>query len=251
MFRQPIVQQHVRRRSRRARHALRDPRIVGGHDIRSANRDDIVIGEPLHEERQPLGIDAHVRVGVGDDVAGGFAEADVAGGGEAGVRGERGPVGPVGPQGPPGPGVDSLDDLGGLACTKAGSAGTTAITVGEDGAVSLRCESPAGGGTGGSTGVIEQGDITLAPSALAFGLVRVGTSLELSVRVTNNRSSTIDEITAVSLSAAFEITNGCGSLAPAASCTIRIRFRPTEMRVYQETLVIGNHAYPAVGQGVS
>jgi Abnormal spindle-like microcephaly-assoc'd, ASPM-SPD-2-Hydin len=174
--------------------------------------------------------------------------------GERGIQGERGSAGPAGPQGPAGPGLDSLEDLSGLACMKAGSAGMTAITVSEDGAVALRCDSVGGGGGGDGGGEIAPGDLTFAPNILAFGLVKIGTWADASVTFTNSRSTSIAAIDAVAVgisASAFEVTNGCGSLAPSASCTVRVRFRPTFEGVHDATLVIGNHPYPVRGQGYS
>ena len=82
-----IVEQHVRRSAGRARDALRHRRIVGGHDVRSAGADDVGGEERLDEKRQPVAIDARVGVGVRDDLAGRFRQADVARGAQSAVRG--------------------------------------------------------------------------------------------------------------------------------------------------------------------
>ena len=81
-----IVEQHVRRTARRARHALRHPRVVGRHDVRTAGADERRREHRLHQIGQPVGIDAHVGVGVGDDLAGGLGQTEVARGAEAAVR---------------------------------------------------------------------------------------------------------------------------------------------------------------------
>jgi hypothetical protein len=68
--------------------------------------------------------------------------------GPAGPTGAQGPVGPAGPKGDTGAqgiagaaGVVSLDSLDGSACTRAeGTAGTVAVTVGSDDAVSIACK---------------------------------------------------------------------------------------------------------------
>ena len=64
---------------------------IGGssarHDVRSAGADDVRGEERLDEERQPVAIDARVGVGVGDDLAGGVGEADVARRAQPAVRG--------------------------------------------------------------------------------------------------------------------------------------------------------------------
>ena len=58
----------------------------GGHDVRSARADHVGVEKRLHEERQPVAIDACVGVRVGHDLAGGFSQADVARGAQAAVR---------------------------------------------------------------------------------------------------------------------------------------------------------------------
>ena len=63
-----IVEQDVGRSARSARHALRHPRIVGGHHVGPARGDDVGGEKWLHEIRQPVAIDAHIGVGVGDDL---------------------------------------------------------------------------------------------------------------------------------------------------------------------------------------
>ena len=68
----------MRRTARRARDALRERRIVGRHDVGSARTDDVGMEERLHEKRQPVGIDARVGVGIGDDLSRGFRQTDVA-----------------------------------------------------------------------------------------------------------------------------------------------------------------------------
>ena len=89
VFGDAIVEQHVRRAARRARDALRDGRIVGGHDVRPARADDIRGQERLDEKREPVAIDARVGVGVGDDLARRFGQSDVARGAQPGVRARR------------------------------------------------------------------------------------------------------------------------------------------------------------------
>ena len=64
-----IVEQHLRRSAGRARDALRHQRIVWRHHVRTAGADHVGGQERLHEIGEPVRIDAHVRVGVGDDLA--------------------------------------------------------------------------------------------------------------------------------------------------------------------------------------
>jgi hypothetical protein len=52
--------------------------IVVRHDVRPAGSHEGRRQQRLHQEREPVAIDAHVGVGVGDDLAGGFGQADVA-----------------------------------------------------------------------------------------------------------------------------------------------------------------------------
>ena len=81
-----IVEQHVGRTARRPGDALRHRRIVGRDDVRSAGRHDIRVQERLDEERQPVGVDPGVGVGIGDNLAGGVRQPDIACGAEAAVR---------------------------------------------------------------------------------------------------------------------------------------------------------------------
>ena len=81
-----IVEQHMRRPARRTRHALGNPGIVGRNHVRTARADHIRGEERLHQVGQPVGLDANVSVGVGDDLAGRFGQADIARGAQAAVR---------------------------------------------------------------------------------------------------------------------------------------------------------------------
>ena len=81
-----VVEQHVRRSPGGARDALRHRGIVVGYDIGSARADDVRGEEGPDEIRQPVAIDADVRVGVRDDLAAGPGETAVARGAEPPVR---------------------------------------------------------------------------------------------------------------------------------------------------------------------
>ena len=70
----------------RPSHALRDPRVIRRHDIRSAGRDDVRVEKRLHEIGEPVRIDADIGIGVGDDGACRGREADVARDAQAVVR---------------------------------------------------------------------------------------------------------------------------------------------------------------------
>jgi hypothetical protein len=61
-------------------------------------------------------------------------------------------TGPPGPPGEPADVIASIDVLDGAACTVNGSAGTVAVNVGADGAISLLCEATTGGGGDGGGG---------------------------------------------------------------------------------------------------
>jgi hypothetical protein len=71
-------------------------------------------------------------------------EVALAGTGAQGPEGPQGPQGPQGPAGPPGPGgaVTSIEALAGAACQLNGQAGTVAVSVAANGAISLRCALP-------------------------------------------------------------------------------------------------------------
>ena len=57
-----------------------------GHDVRATRADDVRGQERLHEKRQPVAIDARVRIRVRDDIAGRGRQADVAGGAQPLIR---------------------------------------------------------------------------------------------------------------------------------------------------------------------
>ena len=86
MFRGPFVNQHVRRSARCARDALRQPRIVLRHDVRTARASHVGAQERLNEVGQPGGIDFDVGVGIGDHLARCRTERRVAGGAQSAGR---------------------------------------------------------------------------------------------------------------------------------------------------------------------
>ncbi len=85
VFGDAVVEQHVGRTARRARHALGHPRIVGRHHVGAARSGHGRMEERLHQIGQPVGIDPHVGVGVGHDLAGGVRQPHVARGRQAAV----------------------------------------------------------------------------------------------------------------------------------------------------------------------
>ena len=81
-----IVEQHVRRSPGRARDALGHGRIVVGDHVRATRPDDVRGQEGLNEVGEPVAVDTRVRVGVGDNLAGGRRQPHIAGGAQPGVR---------------------------------------------------------------------------------------------------------------------------------------------------------------------
>jgi hypothetical protein len=77
--------------------------------------------------------------------------------GPAGAKGPAGPAGATGPAGSPGPAgpsgpagtVSSLDQLNGIPC--ASGTGTTSVTYGSNGAVTITCATPTATQTGSAT----------------------------------------------------------------------------------------------------
>lgn len=62
--------------------------------------------------------------------------------GPQGAKGDTGAAGAQGPAGPAGAGLTSLDSLNGLPCNTSATAGTTRVTYGLSGAVTIVCEIP-------------------------------------------------------------------------------------------------------------
>ena len=86
VFGDPIIEQDVRGPAGRTRDALGNPGIIRGNHVRTARTDNIRGEERLHQVSQPVGLDANVSVGVGDDLAGRLRQPDVAGRAQATVR---------------------------------------------------------------------------------------------------------------------------------------------------------------------
>jgi len=72
-----VVEHDVDRPTRGACDALRHPRVVRGHDVRSADARQVGGEQRLNEVRQPVGVDAYVRIGIRDDLAGSGGEPGV------------------------------------------------------------------------------------------------------------------------------------------------------------------------------
>ena len=90
-----VVEHDVRRGAGRAGHALRQPRVVGRHHVGAAGAGDVALPERLHQVGQPLRMDPHVRVGVGDDLPGGVGQRHVPRDGQAAGRSVDHPHPPV------------------------------------------------------------------------------------------------------------------------------------------------------------
>ncbi len=95
VFGDAIVEQHVGRAAGGASDGLRDPGVVGRRDVGPAGPRHGAVQHRLHQIREPVGVDAHVGVGVGHDLAGGVGDADVASRGETAVGNADQPHGRV------------------------------------------------------------------------------------------------------------------------------------------------------------
>ena len=78
VFGDAVVEQHVGGAARGAGNALRGRRIVGRNHVGTTSAGDVRRQEGLHEEGEPVAVDASIGVGVGDDRAGGSGQPDVA-----------------------------------------------------------------------------------------------------------------------------------------------------------------------------
>jgi hypothetical protein len=98
--------------------------------------------------------------------------------------------------------------------------------------------------------------VAASPTALTFGSQTTGTtSAAQSVLVTNS-ASTAASIASVAVSGDFAQTNNCGtSLAPGASCTVSVTFRPTATGTRTGTLTLatsdGNSGVSLTGTGTA
>ena len=75
-----VVEHDLDRRTRRACYALGEPWVVGGNDVRASYANHVRCEQRLHQVGEPVGVDADIRVRVGNDLAGGGREAGVPGG---------------------------------------------------------------------------------------------------------------------------------------------------------------------------
>ena len=101
------------------------------------------------------------------------------------------------------------------------------------------------------TGVVSGPNATLSPTGVTFAAQLVGTtSPGKSVTLTNFGSTTLS-ITSITASGDFSQTHSCGSsVAPLASCTISVTFKPTQIGTRTGTLSIADNA-PGSPQSVA
>jgi hypothetical protein len=89
--------------------------------------------------------------------------------------------------------------------------------------------------------------LTVAPTALDFGTVAVGTSDQLGVTVTNTSATPITFISATTDAAAYSVGEGTcpadgSTLAAGASCTLDVTFAPTASGTSTGTLTLATDA---------
>src|SRR5439155_8406661 len=101
------------------------------------------------------------------------------------------------------------------------------------------------------TGVVSGPNATLSPTSVTFAAKLVGTtSPGKSVTLTNFGSTTLS-IISITASGDFSQTHSCGSsVAPLASCTISVTFKPTQIGTRTGTLSIADNA-PGSPQSVA
>lgn len=86
-------------------------------------------------------------------------------------------------------------------------------------------------------------NINVTPKLLPFPNTTIGTtSAALNVTINNNQTGTLT-ISGMQLAAPFAQTNNCGStLQPNQSCTIAVKFSPTAVKYYSQSLTITDSA---------
>jgi Ca2+-binding RTX toxin-like protein len=93
------------------------------------------------------------------------------------------------------------------------------------------------------TGIITPAAATVTPTALPFGLQRINTSSAArTVTVTNTGGSPLVVSGVTVTRASFLVSNGCTTVAPGASCSIGVVFRPTTIGGQPATLLITHNA---------
>ncbi|RME18397.1 MAG: DUF2341 domain-containing protein [Bdellovibrio sp.] len=118
------------------------------------------------------------------------------------------------------------------------------ISVSYNDGASAQSASASVSGTGNNPAVL---DITASPDSFNFGVVQNGSSKENTFTVTNNGNSTATLMAGGSFTnAEFSFNGGypggtgtCGAtLAPAASCSIKVTFAPTASGVLNDTITL-------------
>ncbi|WP_432889030.1 choice-of-anchor D domain-containing protein [Kribbella sp. CA-245084] len=90
--------------------------------------------------------------------------------------------------------------------------------------------------------------LTTSPSSLTFASQALNTnSAAQPVTVTNN--GTVADSINVSITGDYSQTNNCGSLAPNASCTVNVTFRPTAAGSRTGTLTVNSNTVVLSGTG--
>jgi len=118
-------------------------------------------------------VDVVAEILYGPKTSSGWPQAGVS---LVGPQGAQGATGPQGPAGPPGA-LSSFDELNGLACTRAGSAGTIAVSFDASGVATLTCVLPA---PPPPTPLPSDGYPSFSGAAKNLGTVTCGQSIQVS-----------------------------------------------------------------------
>lgn len=83
---------------------------------------------------------------------------------------------------------------------------------------------------------------TISSSSLQFGSLAIkSTSAAKAVKVTNTGTNTMT-VTAVNVTGDFAQTNNCSSIAPSASCTLNVTFKPASSGALTGTVTLSDNA---------
>jgi len=90
---------------------------------------------------------------------------------------------------------------------------------------------------------------TVNPTSVDFGGLLIGTTLPSAktVQITNTGSATLT-IQSVTVSTDYSQSNNCSSVAPGASCTVLLNFRPTAVGARNGTLIITHNGSTSPNQ---
>jgi len=157
-------------------------------------------------------------------------------------------------------GTSDIDSQGGTGGTVLNTGGSVLSSGGADaggtvqgganvvGGTSSETGGQSGGGTNGSsiggTGGTSSKSIALQPSALQFGMARIGSPNVTRTIAVNNTGTTATGPFGISVIGAhvsdfFLLANGCvATVAPGSSCSVSISFAPTAEGARSATLVI-------------